>query len=237
MRIVLCFLLALVAAPAWAEWVKVAAIDKAHFYIDPASIRKDGNLRKVWMILDLKQRDKSGVMSLRTRYEYDCKEERERIIAASTHSGPMAGGETLMSDDGASEWKAIPPSSITSRILKIVCTPVAAPYLAEWVKVAEAGDESVTFYIDPASLRKEGNLRKVWLIYDLKQRDKGGVMSRLLRNEYDCKEERHRMLAASSHSGPMAGGLTLGSFSGSDEWSANPPGSIGATVLNRVCAK
>lgn len=121
MRIILCFLLALVAAPAWAEWVQVVANDRTIFYIDPASIRKDGNLRKVWGIADLKQRDKDGTMSRRSRSEYDCKEERRRTLALSTHSEPMAGGLTLMSFEQASEWSAIPPDTVAETILKRVC--------------------------------------------------------------------------------------------------------------------
>ena len=121
MRIILCFLLALVAAPAWAEWVKVAATDTSTFYIDPASIRKDGNLRKVWQINDLNQRHKDGEMSRRVRMEFDCKQERSRSIAISTHSDPMAGGVTLSSGDGSGEWSAIPPDSISGTVLKRVC--------------------------------------------------------------------------------------------------------------------
>lgn len=124
MRIILCFLLTLVAAPAWAEWVKVGVANDGRFtfYIDPDSIRKDGNLRKVWEIQDRRQRDKDGVMSWRARSEYDCKEEQTRILALSKHSEPMAGGETLWSRHGdAGEWSDIPPGSIVESALKRVC--------------------------------------------------------------------------------------------------------------------
>ena len=238
MRIVLCFLLALVAAPTWAEWVKVAASDTSIIYIDPASIRKGGNFRKVWVIQDLNQRDKDGEMSRRSRTEFDCKEERSRPIAFSTHSESMAGGETLSSDDVTEAWSATPPGSVSARILKIVCASVAAPDLAKWVKVDAAVDGSFTYYIDPASIRKDGNLRKVREIQNLNQRDEEGEMSRRLLSEYDCKEERSRILAISSHSEPMAGGVTLLSENYSDDkWSAIPPDSVSETILKRVCAK
>lgn len=236
MRTILCFLLALVATPAWAEWVKVSVSDTSIFYIDPASIRKDGNLRKVWRITDLKQRHKDGEMSIRGLDEYDCKEERLRFLALSSHSETMAGGETLWSknySDG--EWQAIPPGSTVARVLKIVCASVAAPDLAKWVKVAES-DKSIR-YIDPASIRKDGNLRKVWVIHDPKQRNEDGVMSRRGLEEYDCKEERRRTLSLSTHSDPMAGGLTLWSNDDPGTWSATQPGSISESVLKIVCAK
>lgn len=236
MRIILCFLMALVAAPAWAEWVKVMESDSAVFYIDPASIREDGNLRKVWEILDLKQRGKNGSMSMRGRKEYDCKEEQSRLHAFSTHSEPMAGGKTLLSEDGVDEWFAIPPGSGSARILKIVCAPVASTDLAKWVKIGMTENGSV-FYIDPASIRKDGNLRKVWAITDLKQRGEDGKVSMRGREEYDCKKEQSRLHEFSTHSDRMAGGVTLWSRDGVSEWSAVPPGSISADILKIVCAK
>lgn len=240
MRIILCFLLSLVAAPAWAEWVKVSVAEDGSLsiYIDPASIRKDGNLRKVWQINARKQRDKDGAMSVRARHEYDCKEDRFRVLAASSHSEPMAGGDVLESADDPSTWFAIPPDTLSARVLKVVCAPVSTPDLAKWVKVDEAEDGSIAFYIDPDSIRKNGNLRKVRQIQNLKQRDKDGFMSRRMLKEYDCKEERSRTLSLSTHSDPMAGGVTLWSKDYSDnEWSAIPPNTVGETLLKIICAK
>jgi len=121
MRLVLTLLLTLAAAPAWAEWVKVGENDHAFYYIDPATIRKNGDLRRVWEITDLKQRSKYGVMSRRVLNEYDCKEERQRILSLSTHSDPMANGRTISSDSEPSEWDYAPPNTSVQTILRIVC--------------------------------------------------------------------------------------------------------------------
>jgi len=120
MRLVLCLLLALAAAPAWAEWVKVSETDDSVFYIDPATIRKDGNLRRVWTINDLKQRQKDGEMSRRFLNEYDCKEERSRILSISEHSDPMAGGKTLVSESKPI-WSHVPPGTPSQTMMRIVC--------------------------------------------------------------------------------------------------------------------
>jgi hypothetical protein len=95
MRLVLCLLLAFAASPAWAEWVKVVENNNGFTYIDPATIGKDGNLRRVWMIADLKQRDRKGYMSRRALWGIDCKQERVRVLAETTHRDPMAGGTVL----------------------------------------------------------------------------------------------------------------------------------------------
>jgi hypothetical protein len=122
MRLALCFLLSLVAAPAWGEWVKVGESDEITAYVDFTSIRRNGRFRQVWEIQDLKKRYKDGEMSRRILYEYDCKERRHRGLSASDHTEPMAGGRILVSIAIPSAWSRIEPSSVDETILKIVCT-------------------------------------------------------------------------------------------------------------------
>ena len=121
MRLVLCLLLTLAAAPAWAEWVKVAETDVIITYIDPATIRKDGNLRKVWTIQDLKQRHKDGEMSRRALDQHDCKEGRYRTLSISEHSDPMGRGKMLSSYSEPGKWNDIPPETVAQEIMRIVC--------------------------------------------------------------------------------------------------------------------
>lgn len=106
---------------AWAEWVEINSTDDAIFYIDPATIRKDGNIVRVWEIQNLKQQSKKGELSRRARMEYDCTQERNRFLSISTHSGPMAGGTTMMSGSNGSQWEDIPPNTVSETALKIVC--------------------------------------------------------------------------------------------------------------------
>lgn len=121
MRLILTLLLALAAAPAWAEWVNLSETDTATHYIDPATIRKDGNLRRVWELQDLKQRHKDGEMSRRVLAEYDCKEERRRFLSISGHSEPMARGNVLDTDYSPGEWRYIPPNTPSESVLRFVC--------------------------------------------------------------------------------------------------------------------
>lgn len=123
MRVVLMMLIMGVAQPAWAEWTKVATVEDAVVYIDAATIRKDGNLRRVWELQDMKQRNTNGMMSSRALSEYDCAEEKRRNLAISAHTGPMASGETIGSFNITTEWVYIAPHSIDSTIFKIVCGP------------------------------------------------------------------------------------------------------------------
>jgi len=122
-KLFLVSLMAMLAGSALAEWVKIGYSDLGTLYIDPATIRKDGNLRKVWVMTDLDRRNKDGEMSIRTRQQLDCKGERSRVLSGSTHSEPMASGSTLIRQefDNLEKWSQIPPSSIAEAILERVC--------------------------------------------------------------------------------------------------------------------
>ena len=113
--------LLMLAGSAWAEWVMYEETDTATFYYDPAIIRKDGNFRRVWELHDLRERDNDGVMSLRMRREYDCKQERYRYLAISGHSKPKAGGTVLQSGGEDNDWVAIAPRTIAETLLNRVC--------------------------------------------------------------------------------------------------------------------
>ena len=111
---------------AWAEWVKVSESldDEQVGYIDPGTIRKNGNLVRVWEIHDYKSRQKKvfGELSTRFRALYDCRQERVQILSLSSHSGPMARGSTLFQTlTGDGTWLDIPPASMSEDTLKIVC--------------------------------------------------------------------------------------------------------------------
>ena len=120
MRMLLC-LLVLVAAPAWAGWVKVRETKDATFYIDPATIRQDGNFRKIWEVKDLKARTSGDEMSAKFLSEYDCKEKRYRVLALTSHSKPMASGKIVISGNDPSPWIAVPPNTLGEVRLKTVC--------------------------------------------------------------------------------------------------------------------
>ena len=53
-RLFLITLLLLSSSPAYAEWVKVSDSDEAGktVYVDPATIRRDSNLVKMWQFYD-----------------------------------------------------------------------------------------------------------------------------------------------------------------------------------------
>ena len=113
--------LMMLAGSAWAEWVMYFETDLATHYFDPATIRKDGHIRRVWELSDLRKRERNGDMSVRMRKEYDCKQERRRFLGISGHSGSMAGGTVLFTVGEETQWDAVAPGTNGETILNIVC--------------------------------------------------------------------------------------------------------------------
>ncbi len=108
--------------PAWAEWANIGETGEGTFYLDPATIRKDGNLRRVSVGQDRKRRGTDGEMSVRGFYVFDCKDGRFRVLSASWHSEPMGGGKTLSSESDPGEWNSIAPGTANKAMLNFVCT-------------------------------------------------------------------------------------------------------------------
>jgi hypothetical protein len=123
MRIALTLSLILAAAPAWAEWVKVGRTVAAVHYVDPATVQKDGSLRRVWALQDMVETSPEGVMSIRALQEYDCADERFRYLSLAAHSRSMARGEVLAEHELRDAWNSRPPGAKASAIGKIVCAP------------------------------------------------------------------------------------------------------------------
>jgi hypothetical protein len=113
--------LMMLTGSAWAEWVLFLDQEKAQFFYDPATIRKDGNMRRVWTLQNLIRPSEEGAMSNRIRVEYDCKEESYKILGGSIHSQPMTGGDVLHSFVEDNKWRVIAPDTASDVILKIVC--------------------------------------------------------------------------------------------------------------------
>ena len=116
--------LLLVTSSAWAEWLKVGSDTNGYtYYIDPTTIRKDGNVHKVWELHEREQPKQDGEMSRLVKFEYDCKTERRSILFASTHSEPMGKGKTIWSTSSAIaiDWREIPPGTVGWAVMNRVC--------------------------------------------------------------------------------------------------------------------
>ena len=87
-EILVCFAL-LISSPAWADWMLIVIDEEGtRHFIDPKTIRKEGSRIKVWELQDFKTGFR-GALSMRFRMEYDCKNEQNKMLSISSHSGGM----------------------------------------------------------------------------------------------------------------------------------------------------
>jgi len=102
-RLLLIILLFLNSAPAYAEWVKVSEGDEAeknvyNVYVDPATIRRNSNLVKMRQFYDYKTVQTVGGIRFLTaeeQWEFDCAEERSRVLELKEFSGNMRSGTVV----------------------------------------------------------------------------------------------------------------------------------------------
>jgi hypothetical protein len=124
-KAILLMLLTVVSSSAAAEWVEVGRAENITFYADPATIRRSGDLVKMWELHDLKTRYlfemSKPVMSYMSKLEYDCKEEQSRQLYLSGHSGNMLVGERIFTNDYPDTWHQVVPGTITETLWKFAC--------------------------------------------------------------------------------------------------------------------
>ena len=118
-------LLAVVSSSAVAKWVEIGGNESATAYADLATIEKAGNLVRMWDLLDFKavQARPYGkpYRSQKTQQEYDCKEERARILDVLRYSENMGGGEAADADSDRDEWKSFRPGSTVAVLREFAC--------------------------------------------------------------------------------------------------------------------
>jgi hypothetical protein len=130
-KLLLTLMLVVVSSSAMAEWAEVgwAEDGNATFYADPATIRKSSNKVKMWNMLDYKigtviklsYQSYIYVRSLRRQTEYDCKEEKQRILYVDLLSGNMGSGETVFTAHKEDDWVPIPHGAANLIFWKIAC--------------------------------------------------------------------------------------------------------------------
>jgi hypothetical protein len=122
MRAALIALPMLVAGQAWADPVTVTESKSAVIRIDPITIRKDGDLRRVWILQDMKLPESRATLSMGSLREYDCKASRFRMLSLSSHpeSSSMRDVHPTGNEAGGS-WSAIAPQTEAAAILSFVC--------------------------------------------------------------------------------------------------------------------
>jgi len=114
----------------------------------------------------------------------------------------------------------------------------SATAFGEWVKMAES--ERVSVYMDSTTIRRNGDVLKVSLLYDLKaapNRAAEQYLSIKTLREFDCVKEQDRSPATYWYSEHMGAGEVVMSAGFAQEWSPVVPGSMGHDIWRVACRK
>jgi hypothetical protein len=124
------------------------------------------------------------------------------------------------------------------KTITLIAAVISFSAQAEWSYVGTSSNGSLTAYMDFSTLRKTANGYRVWDLHDYKAPPKmTGALSMSGLNEYDCKQERSRILQETHYSGPMGRGEVLRTISGPSDWSYVIPGSVGESSMEIVCGR
>jgi hypothetical protein len=115
------------SGPVYADWEEIAVTeDGLTTYADPATIRRKGDLVKMWVLSDynLAQRAEGPsfiYLSSRSQQQFDCVEERSRWLAAAYFSGNMEKSEIVFRKDSEGRWKPVHPRSAAQALWAFAC--------------------------------------------------------------------------------------------------------------------
>ncbi len=122
--------------------------------------------------------------------------------------------------------------------LLILLMLVSQPAWADWVEMGQTLEGRDIYYVDPATLRKTADGRRLWTMatHDSPQTHQG-VPYRSAREliEFDCAGERSRLLQQAFFSGPMLEGTSVYLWSGLGPWQFVAPQSVGELRFKTAC--
>jgi len=123
--------------------------------------------------------------------------------------------------------------------LAVLLAVASSSAAAEWLSLVR--DEAQTTYADPSTIRRAGDMVKMWDMYDyttVQVSTKGKpYRSSKHQYEYDCKGERGRLLFFSYHSGNMGGGAAVEIQTMHSEWVPVAPGTRFEILWKVACGK
>ncbi len=94
-------------------------------YADPDTIRRKGELVKMWTLFDYKTVRTvaaTSYLSSRSQRQFDCAEERTRVLSFTWFSGKMETGDILVSNNDELKWQPVSPRTIDESLLTFACS-------------------------------------------------------------------------------------------------------------------
>ena len=132
-RFVAMVFLTILTGSAVAGWTVVGKNDEQmlRVYVDESTVRRNGNLVKMWSLRDYKEAQVLGektVLSAKNLDEYDCLNEQTRVLSAYIYSGNMGEGDVVLRVTEARNWQPVVPESVGAAKWKVACKKIKTPH-------------------------------------------------------------------------------------------------------------
>jgi len=119
-------LLVLSSAPAYAEWIWIDNIKPGMtIYVNPDTIHRKGDRVKMWQLFDFETAEHvadTSHLSFKMQHEYDCTEERTRMLVATFFSGNMGRGKVVYRNSAEHKWEPVPLGSVNHDLWEFACS-------------------------------------------------------------------------------------------------------------------
>ncbi len=107
---------------AHAEWLKVFEnIRGTTSYIDTDSVQASGRYRKVSELQSYKKASPEGMLSMKIKKEYDCKDELSRMISYTAYTGMMGSGKAMGTVNPPADWQPVSQNPGANGAFRHVC--------------------------------------------------------------------------------------------------------------------
>ena len=125
--LVVLVIAALSYGEASAEWVRVGGTHKYDGYVDMTTIGRTEQKVTLWTLRDFtvtRQVARGPYRSMKTKKQYDCRNNRSRLLFAKYYAEQMGKGRLVYQGKGTKQWAKVAPGSDGEAEWKVACRNV-----------------------------------------------------------------------------------------------------------------
>jgi hypothetical protein len=125
--LVVLVIAALSYGEASAEWVRVGGTHKYDGYVDMTTIGRTEQTVTLWTLRDFtvtRQVARGPYRSMKTKKQYDCRNNRSRLLFAKYYAEQMGKGRLVYQGKGTKQWAKVAPGSDGEAEWKVACRNV-----------------------------------------------------------------------------------------------------------------
>lgn len=108
----------------YGEWTRIGRTTQATIFVERDTIRRAGSMVKLWTLTNFTTPDMTDgktSQSSKAQFEYDCKEERSRVLAIYMYSLPNGKGDVNGTEIGPEPWYPVVPKSMAFTLWSLAC--------------------------------------------------------------------------------------------------------------------